>query len=303
MVAAWLWRSGLRSYRNLLSVEGKYLGSLLVLTLTFDFCSAFTGQDRGCGRLLRCCIIIPCLRSLKRRDTWPDIHRIAQLSSSTVTLTPLCGQCRTQLSHITAHCRENILTLHHLHWIWKHAKDPTQSLAWLNIHWSCCKTGYDDTYSLVIVEFCSHVSFTDMMTDDRTELNVLTLYHYSWQWSLSADRCAEHRCHCAGVARLPARWPLKCSAVCIVTTLRLLRRAVPRYYAAPARHTALHPAASTTHMAGAAATSGHQYSLLLTSHISTVKELIFSSRSNIISCPGHNVTVLVLARPVGLVPQ
>ena len=62
-------------------------------------------------------------------------------------LTPLCGQCRTQLSHITANCRENILTLHHLHWIWKHAKDPTQSLAWLNIHWSCCKTGYDDTYS------------------------------------------------------------------------------------------------------------------------------------------------------------
>ena len=31
----------------------------------------------------------------------------------------------------------------------------------------------------VIVEFCSHVSFTDMMTDDRTELNVLTLYHYN----------------------------------------------------------------------------------------------------------------------------
>ena len=116
-------------------------------------CSAFTGQDRGCGRLLRCCIIIPCLRSLKRRDTWPDIRRIAQLSSSTVTLTPLCGQCRTQLSHITAHCRENILTLHHLHWIWKHAKDPTQSLAWLNIHWSCCKTGYDDTYSYCRILF------------------------------------------------------------------------------------------------------------------------------------------------------
>ena len=31
----------------------------------------------------------------------------------------------------------------------------------------------------VIVEICSHVSFTDMMTDDRTELNVLTLYHYN----------------------------------------------------------------------------------------------------------------------------
>ena len=150
MVAEWLWRSVLWSSQNLLSVEGKYLGILLVLTLIFDFSvqySAFTGQDRGCGRLLRCCIIIPCLRSLKRRDTWPDIRRIAQLSSSTVTLTPLCGQCRTQLSHITANCRENILTLHHLHWIWKHAKDERQSLAWLNIHWSCCKTCYDDTYS------------------------------------------------------------------------------------------------------------------------------------------------------------
>ena len=204
-------------------------------------CSAFTGQDRGCGRLLRCCIIIPCLRSLKRRDTWPDIRRIAQLSSSTVTLTPLCGQCRTQLSHITAHCRENILTLHHLHWIWKHAKDPTQSLAWLNIHWSCCKTGYVMMILTVIVEFCSHVSFTDMMTDDRTELNVLTLYHYNWEWSLSADRCAEHQvslCGCCPAAGSVTTEVLRCvyrnnSPSAAACGAALLRRTGPTHRTTP----------------------------------------------------------------------